>query len=109
MAKIYDGLIPFVKRTGDQLSYVEGWYDRQGLVVWKENEIFEDVLEYDTFERGRSAAHMVFTRSTGATVVVFLADFHDMIPHMKCGKVKGKFAFCKRGANYGCKMVLDGE
>ena len=107
MAKpnIYAGLIPFYKTSHALATYPERWQCDNGHIDWRENEIFEDVLEFEHFSRGRSAAHAIFTRSTGAELTVFLTDVADMIPHFVNGKVKGKFTFCKRGANYGCKMV----
>lgn len=101
--KIFNGPIPF-SRSGHQLAYAGGW---ERDVQWRDNDTFEDTLTFLSFERGRSAAHACFERrSTGTQVYVFLTDLADMIKHMKDGKVHGRFAFCKRGQNYGCKMFF---
>ena len=75
-------------------------------VQWVDNIEFDDTLRYKGFSRGRSAAYFHFTRqSTGKEVTVFMKDFTDMIPFMVRGTVTAKFTFCKRGQNYGCRMV----
>ncbi len=70
-----------------------------------DNYIFEDTLTYDHYARGRSAAYFIFKRSDDRTVSVFLTDFEPIISEMVKGKVSGKFTFCKRGANFGCKLI----
>ena len=107
--KIYDGQIPFTQ-SGNQQHYPEPWVTAQGGLVWKDNEIFTDTLTFDGFSRGRSAAYATFTRkSNGGEVVVFLTDLDVMIEHMHCGIITGEFTFCKRGMNYGCKLVNPSE
>ena len=91
--------VPFNK-SGDQLHYPD--YNP----VWTDNLEFDDILEFREFRRGQSAAYSIFSRlSNGKEVTVFLKDFVALIPHMISGRVAGKFTFCKRGQNYGCKVV----
>ena len=98
--------IPFDK-DGNQLHYPENtWCDgKLESPVWRNNEIFEDVLEFETYSRGRSAAYFNFKRANGCGVTVFMTDMCDMIPRMIEGHIVGKFTFTKRGQNYGCKLV----
>lgn len=101
--KIYKGDIPFSKINGNQLHYPEFNHEM------RENFIFEDVLKFDGYSRGRSAAYLNFIKkSDGKKVSVFLTDFVEgIVPNMIKGTVKGKFTFCKRGANFGCKRLDD--
>lgn len=106
--KIYDGDIPFW--DGNQLHYAGMWEARQVGFTWQPNAVFTDTLTVDRMERGRSAAYFYFTRkSTGKSVIVFMRDMLDMIRQANHGVVKGTFAFCKRGGNYGCKLTNGAE
>ncbi|AKF13441.1 hypothetical protein PHIN3_178 [Sinorhizobium phage phiN3] len=94
--------IPF-DTNGNQLHYPETW-TRDGVVM-KDNFVFADVLTFSHFSRGRSAAYAYFKRSTGETVTVFLSDLADIMKIMVRGEVGGTFTFCKKGMNYGTKLV----
>lgn len=117
----YDGQIPF-DGDGNQQHYPDRWTDKNAVrqenedelsfyrrryrePVWTPNHEFEAVLTFNTFNRGRSAAYAEFLRETGKTVIVFLADLENMIPYMSGGAIRGRFTFCKRGQNFGCKLV----
>jgi len=84
------------------------WWPRGRSVVqgMRDNFEFDDVLVYQDFRRGRSAAYFEFKRkSTDTDVTVFLKELHDMIPFMVRGEVTGRFTFIKRGENYGCTIL----
>jgi len=67
---------------------------------------WEDTLEYECFGRGTSAAHLYFKSTiTGNSYQMFLKDFEDIVKLLVDGKVTGTFTFCKRGQNYGIKIV----
>ena len=101
MAKVYHGDIPF-HPDGTLAYYPVSW----AKLTWRPNEEFKDILVFREFHRGRSAAYATFRRKIENTEVsVFLVDFEDMIPHMLNGHVFGKFVYCKRGRNYGCRLV----
>lgn len=74
-------------------------------VVKQQNHVFSDTLEYVTYEKGRSAINFIFSRADGRKVSMFSTDFDVAIKKMVNGKLTGNFTFCKRGANYGCKLV----
>lgn len=77
----------------------------QGLVKIP-NYQFCDSLEYDGYSRGRSAAYFNFkSKKDGRGYTFFLTDFEDIIKEMEQGVVSGVFTFCKRGANFGCKLI----
>lgn len=98
--------IPF-DAEGNQLHYAETW--RRDL-EWRDNHVFDATLRYAGYCRGRSAAYMLFVRvDTLASVVVFLGDFDPVVARMVKGEVSGRFTFCKRGQNYGCCLVDEGE
>ena len=109
--------IPFDPKTGDQQHYPEPVFEHPpaGEVrairldpVWRDNEVFADTLTFDGFARGRSAAYGLFRRADGTGCTVFLADLEAIVPHLAGGKISGQFTFCKRGMNYGTKLVKAG-
>ena len=67
---------------------------------------FIDTLEYVSYNTGRSAIGFIFRLASSGTLVnVFITDMSKMLLKMVEGKISGKFTFCKRGANYGCKLL----
>jgi len=103
--KIYDGDIPF--SDGHQLHFADQSWPRPAAVDWQPNAVFKDSLTFLRFARGRSAAYAEFHRNNGKTVIVFLTDLDTMMPYLTSGNITGKFVFCKRGANYGCKLYTE--
>ena len=93
--------IPF-DENGNQMDYPT-WCGSE----WKDNFEFEDTLTLNGFGRGRSSVTFSMVRSDGTTVSVFVSDFYEMAVAgaFKAGKIKGRFTFCKKGQNYGCRMV----
>ena len=77
-------------------------------VIWKPNFEFEDKFKYLNYSRGRSSAKIHFkSEITGKEYEMFLTDFDDLMNSQGFNKnvVEGTFTFCKRGANYGIKLV----
>ena len=108
--------IPFLE-SGNMAKYDHD----SNIVEWKDNFEFFDHINFLNFVRGRSAAHAIFEGvasqswggalnvSQGRRYVVFLTDLGKMLPHFVQGTVSGTFTFCKRGRNYGVKLVkVDG-
>ena len=116
MAKVGDYLVPFSKK-GDQLHYPEDTYEPDGKGGYKRvpcamlpNELFDDVLVFDNYRRGRSAAYFnLWRESNSKGVTMFLTDLCEAMPHFVNGRLKGQFQFTKRGQNYGVKLVKAGE
>lgn len=97
--------IPFDAK-GNQQHYGENWgIDGRCGSKWKQNFDFNDVLTYEGFERGRSAAYFIFRRTDGTQVTMFLKEFDSCVKHFNAGKVTGRFRFIKRGQNYGVARV----
>lgn len=86
--------IPF-DANGNQIDYAG--YSAE----MRDNFVFEDVLTYTSYSRGRSSAQFSFMRTNGTSVVVFMSDMSTFIPKMINGTISGKFTFVKRGQNYG--------
>lgn len=100
--KIGDYQIPF-DNNGNQMSY-PGGYGSRGC-NWRDNAIFEDTLKFQYSGRGRSAVTLHFERASGGQVTMFLKDFEAIIPKLHEGTITGKFAFTKRGTNYGTQYL----
>jgi len=113
--KIIKYQIPF-DSNGNMVGYM---HDRD-IVKWRDPETFFDALSFSRFERGRSAAlllegdegrHAILegngggNEPQGQVFQVFLTDLSKMIPHMRDGIIEGTFTFCKRGQNFGIKLV----
>lgn len=114
--------IPFDK-DGNQQDYPQSWYVATGERAkyrgseetyavtrsegpnWKDNYEFEDVLTPVSVGRGRSSVTFTMKRRDGTTVSVFVSDYFEMSQHMQQGVVAGRFTFCKKGQNYGCKLI----
>lgn len=89
-------------QLGHEAGYVDGFY-------MADNFVFEDTLEFDHCERGRSAATFHFKRSDGSKVEFFMQETARLFPYFKDGKVTGRFTFVKRGANYSCSILDPSE
>lgn len=100
----WDGKIPFL--DGKPLVYVASWEERQPGFQWRDNNSFQDVLQFDHFSRGRSAARAVFqSRMHNCPVEMFLTDLASDMKRMVDGRLEGIFQFCKRGQNFGIQRV----
>ena len=93
--------IPF-DINGNQMHHR---YDYGTFKEYKDNFEFFTTLTFSHFMRGRSAAYAVFTCSDGTKCSMFLRDMEDVIPYLKNGYLTGSFTFCKRGQNFGIKLV----
>ena len=107
-------MYPFNAETGELIEYTFYDYpdDRRGTVKWSENYVFEDDMEYTGYTRGRSAARLQFKSiKDGRRYGMFLTDFDDAMKRCQFFKNRliGKFTFCKRGQNYGVKILPPDE
>lgn len=102
-------LIPFDKKSDNMLDYTWGAIGEEtATVAWKENYEFNDTLEFTHFTRGRSSVKAHFKSFTdGKLYEMFLTDFEKVVLSGKLdhAELSGFFTFCKRGANYGIKMI----
>lgn len=104
MAKPYSGQIPF-DVDGNFQRYPGGSYG-SSPPVWRDNEVFETVLTFEGFERGRSAAYVRLTESNGRTVYMFLMHLEECLltqgrGFMNGNQLGGWWTYAKRGQNYG--------
>lgn len=108
MAKMYDGEVPF-DEDGNQLRYA-GPY-RPVDVVWQPNDSFHSTLEFVKFNRGRSAAYASFEDADGKRRYMFLKDLDEVLRNgwFRGAKLTGTFTYCKRGQNYGVRMIARWE
>lgn len=75
-------------------------YAGYGKYEWRANEPFELVLAFDHFGRGRSSALGYFKDEQGRLWPMFLSVLHEVIPHLKSGKIHGRWTGVKRGTNF---------
>ena len=96
-----------MKDDGTVSEYDGGaYYAKNHGYKYVDNFEWEDILEYETYGRGTSAAHLYFKSTiTGKSYQMFLKDFGNISKRLVDGKVSGKWTFCKRGQNYGIKYL----
>lgn len=105
---MYEGKIPH-DQHGSPVPYCMYGEDRY---VWEENKPFRAVLEFQRFERGRSAAHAIYAKADDPSweVTMFLSDLEDVIARGFAPlRLTGRFEHVKRGQNYGVKLLLIGS
>lgn len=101
-------MIPFSKNNNQLMDYVSNLNEES--VNWKDNYEFDDIMIAESISRGRSSATFKFiSELDGRIYNVFMKDVLEMIKYgdFTDGKIKGKFTFCKRGTNYGLKLVFN--
>lgn len=99
-----DYLIPFYK--GNLISYAPYYPHRETEIDWRENTPFEATLTYSHFERGRSAAHLIFEDEHGHTYPMFLQQFDEVMAAggFDGNHIHGEWMGCKRGQNFGIQL-----
>lgn len=96
--------IPF-DTNGNQMHHPYGYGT---FKEYKKNYVFKDTLHFSHFLRGCSAAYAVFL-GTKKTYTMFLTDLEAAFHYIKDGSITGKFTFCKRGQNFGVKLLTEQE
>lgn len=110
---MYEGKIPF-DQHGNPIPYYNGvtrgpyaYLDPD--YIWEDNAPFRATLEFQRFDRGRSASHAIYAKRDDPSweATMFLTDFTDVVkrglaPLSLCGR----FEYVKRGSNYGIKLLL---
>jgi hypothetical protein len=101
--------VPF--RDGNQLHYPErryrwpsegGGYDEP---EWVDNFEFDDELEIVGIKRGRSAAYFLLKSvTTGKEYTMFMKDLMEFLNGQK---LKARWTFQKRGANFGVRKIKE--
>lgn len=99
-----DLMIPwFENKQKGSLPWVANPSDKNKL---KNNHIFYTTMALYDYSRGRSSVKFLFKcENTKEKYEMFITDFMRIVPKMEEGKLTGRFAFIKRGANYGVYMV----
>lgn len=101
-----DGRVP--NYVGDGRQFWDG--SKNVEVEWVKPEPFEASLVLSGMERGRSAAHFIFTWVRAGLpdrdLVVFMTDLYDMVrdPRWRQGLITATFIATKRGNNYGTRL-----
>ena len=103
MSKPFKGQIPFTTE-GNFLRYPLPY--RSDDTVWRDNEVFETVLTFEGFERGRSAAYVRLLDQEGRKTYMFLMHLEECLLTIGRGFVNGNqlpgwWTYAKRGTNYG--------
>jgi hypothetical protein len=67
---------------------------------------WDDKLKYRGYARGRSAAYFIFKSELNEKkYYMFMKDLDDSIGRMALGILEGRFTYCKRGQNFGIRMI----
>lgn len=109
VAKKGDYKIPFGK-DGRPQSYPSPWYEGEYPnhkavgPEWRDNTPFDATMTFDGYGRGRSSAVICFKDETGIEYSMFLSDFSDCAKLMEKGVITGRWAFTKKGMNYGLQL-----
>lgn len=85
-------------------------YTGYGFTEWRDNKPFPATLLVEDYERGRSAVRIIVRNcSSNTTYPMFFSDFVEMLAHSKLnfGEVGGMWIGCKKGSNYGLKLVAE--
>lgn len=82
---------------------------------WRPNDPFHATLQLDSLRSGRSAKYVVWTAANSPsdtrTYPMFVTDLLDVVAAGVApgGIVSGRWMVRKRGANYGLRLMKDGE
>jgi hypothetical protein len=74
---------------------------------YKDNCVFNDTLQFESFYRGRSSAGATFISTiTKKVYTMFLIDLSNLLLNKTIvnGKVEGSWCFVRRGVNYGVRL-----
>jgi len=100
--------IPFDK-DGNQMDFPEKrWVNGEPIYPdMRDNFEFDDTLTLLDYGRGRSSVTFTLQRLNGKNVTMFVSDLCDMVKacESKQGVFHGRFTFCKKGQNYGCRLI----
>ena len=98
-----------MSKTNWKLHLKEGnirWYSGDTYDKECDNYEFTTTLTYYGYCRGCSACNIMFrSPDFKQTLYMFMTDFDEVVDRLINGKLSGTFTFCKRGMNYGIKMV----
>lgn len=85
-------------------------YTGYGVTEWRENKPFKADLQVIDYERGRSAVRVIMEDTLGgARYPMFISNFLDVVKHddFKFGGIDATWIGCKKGSNYGLKLVSE--
>lgn len=88
--------------------YSEGDWNLRLPPEMRDVYVFEDVLTYTGYGKGRSAVHFNFKDSAGRRYNMFISEFSDLIQRhtLKSGVTpKLRWTFVKKGLNYSIKLA----
>jgi hypothetical protein len=102
---------------GSLLEYADSYVERFYGIEWRDNCVFEATLVYTGYERGRSAARLLFDVCEAGVdgrrrVHMFMTDFDQAVRErgfttLDGRGMVGRWTYCKRGRNFGCKMAKE--
>lgn len=117
--------IPFETKTGNLLEYVN--YSREEIdddtkradieknsrtayrdgIVFLQNYVFTDALEFTGFSFGRSACRAQMKSGKGQIYPLYISEFEKLLlaGKMNGTKITGNWTFSKKGSNYGLTVA----
>lgn len=85
----------------------DGWHLRLSPEM-RDVYVFEDVLSYVGYGKGRSAVHFTFEDSQKRRYNMFISEFSELVntQYLECGITpKLRWTFVKKGSNYSIKLA----
>lgn len=98
-------------KKGSLSHWVSSDYRPSSLSAVKFYDVFEfeETLTLTDMASGRSAKYFIWRSADGRTFPMFVKDMLEMLTRnficIDCGTLRGIWTFCKRGENYGIKLV----
>lgn len=96
-------------KKGSLKTYASEWDISKGDVEFVSNREFTEELEYTGYSRGRSSVTVEFTNQKGQVFSMFISDFNDLLNSKDIinKRVVGTWTFCKKGQNYGLRLIKE--
>lgn len=76
---------------------------------WRLNDPFEETLQFEQMQRGRSAAYSLWKDPEGHTYPMFMSDLEELLINkiIRNGVVRCTWIVKKRGSNYGIGLYKE--
>ena len=103
-------LAPSIKPANIKVAFdADGnhvWDGRGRDIHWEEGAPFKGMLTFDHIGRDNSSVQAVFKDvALGQKRTMFISDFEEIVPLLKCGTLTGTFGYHRKGNRTGCYLI----